>query len=73
MQPKKEEIFVVDELGQHVSLIRVTPYHRADDVGGTSWVEGTPEILTADGLQVTAHPDGSFEVVSTGAKYRPAQ
>ncbi len=61
-----EEIFVVDELGQQVSLIRIT-----------SDVDGTPgdaaEFRTADGLRVIALDDGTFQVEATGKRFRPAQ
>lgn len=73
MEPRTEEIFVVDELGQQVSLIRVTPYARLGPEDGAAWEEGQAEFRTADGLPVTALEDGTFEVAGTGARFRPAQ
>jgi hypothetical protein len=73
VEPKTEEIFVVDELGQQVSLIRVTPYARIGSGDGAVSEEGQAEFRTADGLPVTALEDGTFEVAGTGARFRPAQ
>jgi hypothetical protein len=73
MQPKIEEIFVVDELGQQVSLIRVTPYTRLGDEGSDKWEPGEAEFRTADGVPVTALEDGTFEVAGPGTRFRPAQ
>jgi hypothetical protein len=66
MNPESEEIFVVDELGQQVSLIRIT-----SDVDGTPG--RTTEFRTADGLRVIALDDGTFQVEATGTRFRPAQ
>ena len=73
MKPKTEEIFVVDELGQQVSLIRVTPYERIGSGEAAGWEEGEAEFRTGDGLPVTALEDGTFEVASTGTRFRPVQ
>lgn len=61
-----EEIFIVDELGQQGSLIRIT-----SDVDGTPGE--TAAFRTADGLRVIALDDGTFQVEATGKRFRPAQ
>lgn len=61
MQQQGEEIIVVDELGKHVVLLR-----------GRS-ADGAPDLRTRDGEPVRALPDGSFEAVTSGAKFRPEQ
>lgn len=73
MQPVNEEIFVVDELGQQVSLIRVMPDNEDNLRAGDGRTGAATEFRTADGLRVIALDDGTFQVEATGTRFRPAQ
>ncbi|MDR7068084.1 hypothetical protein J2X02_000901 [Pseudoxanthomonas japonensis] len=73
MTPVNEEVFVVDELGQQVSLIRVTPGVDDNPHANDGQAGGAAEFRTADGLRVIALDDGTFQAEATGTRFRPAQ